>query len=120
MTTEQIAKRWVELVRQNKDQQAIEELYSPEIESIENNASGEYMVYKGLAGKAEKNQMWEDMVSEVHEVKISDPVIGDRAFACSGYMDITYVNPDWGRLAMTELCVLEVKDGKIVREEYIY
>ena len=120
MTTQQIADRWVELVRSNDDETAMSELYSDDIVSIENNSHGEYMTYEGIEGKKEKNKMWEEMVSEVHEVKVSEPVVSDRAFACSLYMDVTYNDPAWGRAPMTELCVLEVKGGKIIREEYIY
>lgn len=120
MTTEQIAKRWVELVRANKDQQAMEELYSNDIVSIENNSKGENMTHTGLDGKKEKAEMWHGMVKEMHEFRCSDPVVADRAFAVSMFMDVTYNNPEWGRDTMNELAVLEVKDGKIIREEYIY
>ena len=121
MTIQQIANRWVELVRANQDQQAMEELYSSDIESVENNSmQGTVEVKNGFDGKAEKNKMWEDMVSEIHEVRVSDPVVGDRAFSCSIYMDVTYSDDGWGRQSMTELAVLEVGNGKIVREEYIY
>ncbi len=123
MTIHQIADRWVELVRSYQDEQAMRELYSPNIESVENGAqSGEKKleVKRGFEGKAEKNKMWDEMVAEVHEIKVSDPVVGDRGFACSIYMDVTYRDEKWGRQQMTELCMLEVVDGKIIREEYIY
>ena len=123
MTTQHIANRWVELVRSYQDEQAMRELYSSGIESVENNTlSGEKRleIKHGFDGKAEKNQMWEEMVAEVHEIKVSDPVVGDRGFACSIYMDVTYRDEKWGRQQMTELCVIEISDGKIIREEYIY
>ncbi len=120
MTTQQIAERWVELVRNHQDEQAMSELYSEDIVSIENNSRGEYMTYEGFDGKAEKNQMWANMVEKLHSATVSDPVVADRAFACTIKMDVTYKNPDWGRQTTSELCVLEIKDGKIIREEYIY
>ena len=121
MTTKEIAERWVELVRAEKDEQAITELYSSEIESVENNAmQGSVEVKHGFEGKAEKNKMWEEMIVEMHDFSVSDPVISDRGFAVSLFMDVTYKDDNWGRQQMTELGVLEVKDGKIVREEYIY
>lgn len=121
MNIQEIAEKWVALVRANKDDEAVQELYSPEIESIENNSKqGTLETQKGFQGKEEKNKMWYDMVQEVHEVRVSDPIVSDRAFACSIFMDVTYNNPDWGRQSTTELAVLEIRDGKIIREEFIY
>ena len=121
MTTSDIAKRWVELVKADDDQRAMEELYSEEIESVENNSQmGTIEVWNGIEGKKDKNKMWYEMVKEVHEIVVSDPVVAERAFACSISMDVTYNNDEWGRQKMSELAVIEVKDGKIIREEYIY
>lgn len=121
MTTQEIANKWVELVRAHKDEEAMTELYAPEIESIENNAmQGTKETHNGFEGKAKKNKMWHEMIKEMHEVRVSDPVVADRAFACSIFMDVTYNDENLGRQALTELAVLEIKDGKIIHEEYIY
>jgi predicted ester cyclase len=48
---------------------------------------------------------------------ISDPLVAGDSFACTMYMDVTMKGSK--RMAMTELCIYKVKDGKIVSEEFI-
>jgi hypothetical protein len=56
------------------------------------------------------------MVAETHGITISDPSITTNSFASIMKMDVTM--KEWGRKEMTELCVYQVKDGKIVSEHF--
>lgn len=116
MTTQKIADRLVGLCRQGKNMEAIETLYSEDIHSIE--PVGEEPEAKGLdaiRGKA----VYFDKSMEVHSVKISDPVVADDHFSISYYMDAT--NKENGqRHDMSEIAVYQVKDGKIVKEQFFY
>ena len=118
MNTKQIAEKLVEYVRANNDEAAHNELYCDDIISIENSSYGNSREDKGMEAKKAKTKEWEDNISEVHEMKVSNPVVGDKAFAVSYFMDIT--DTKGNREKMTELAVYQVEDGKIVREEFIY
>ena len=54
----------------------------------------------------------------MHGGSVSDPVVADGWFSVSMGIDATY--KDRGRQAMREICVYQVRDGKIVREQFFY
>jgi len=122
MTTQEIADRLVEMNRQNLHLEIYEELYDLEtVESIENWSERE--VHKGYDAIKKKGDFWNSAVEEMHETKVSDPLVADGSFAVTFYMDVTYnenMGPDMaGRSVMTELAIYHVNDaGKIYREEF--
>jgi hypothetical protein len=71
---------------------------------------------KGLPAIIEKGKKFEAMVEQMHSHSVSDPVVAGSSFACTMQMDVTMKGQ--GRMNMTELCVYEVKDGKIVSEQF--
>ncbi len=115
MTTQEIADRLVVLNRANDHETAYAELYSPDVRSVET-WNGTTTAYQGMAGLKKKAEEWLANVVEMHETKVSDPLVSDQSFAVTFYMDVTY--KDRGREAMTELAVYTVVDGKIIREEF--
>lgn len=117
MTITEIANRLVELVRAGKDAEAHQELYSPDIVSVEvnNPASPDVTWFEGLKQKSEMR--W-DMLDEYHGIKVSEPLIADDYFAVTYTIDATYKGAP--RSQETELAVYTVEDGKIVREEFFY
>ena len=64
----------------------------------------------------EKGEKWNSMVQEMHGLTVSDPLIADNSFACTMRLNVTM--KERGHMDMTELCVYEVKDGKIVSEQF--
>src|SRR5688572_10471283 len=112
MTTQEIATRLVELCRKGQYDVAQQELYASDAVSIEPFASPAFeKETKGLDGIVEKGHKWQSMVQETHSLTVSEPVIAGQSFACTMRMDITMKAE--GRMDMTELCVYQVKDGKI-------
>ena len=123
MTTQEIANRLVEMNRDNKHMEIYEELYDTEnVVSIEN--WGEKMESKGMEAIKQKGEMWFSSIEEVHEMRTSDPLVAEKSFAVTFYMDITFkegnaLGSPAGRTAMTELAVYHVNDdGKIYQEEF--
>jgi limonene-1,2-epoxide hydrolase len=49
-------------------------------------------------------------------MEVSDPIIAGNSFACTMKLDVTMKGR--GHMVMTEICVYEVKDGKIVLEQF--
>ncbi|HXO74218.1 MAG TPA: SnoaL-like domain-containing protein [Puia sp.] len=117
MTTQEIASRLAELCSKGDYATAQNELYAEDAVSIEPHGTPEFeKETKGLDAIKEKAKKWESMVEEAHGVKVSEPLVTGNSFAVTMAMDITMKGQ--GRMNMTELCVYNVKDGKIVSEQF--
>jgi hypothetical protein len=117
MTTQQIATRLAELCRSGQFETAQKELYAEDAVSIEPYETPDFAKEtKGLDAIIEKGQKWESMVEAMHGGNVSDPLIAENSFAFVMDMDITMKQQ--GRIKMSELCVYQVKDGKIVSEQF--
>ena len=118
MTTKEVADRLVELCREGKITEAINELYADNAVSIEPN---EYMGPRqqdGLPAILKKSEYFNSMVEAFHGAKISDPIVGGNHFSISWWLDSTM--KDRGRVEMEEICVYKVENGKIVLEEFFF
>jgi ketosteroid isomerase-like protein len=117
MTTKEIAKRLKKLCDKGDWEGAHRELYAKDAVSIEPEASGGFEKEShGLDAILEKGKKWASMVSEVHEIEVSEPMVAGNTFAVTMRMDMTM--KDKKRSDMTELCVYHVKDGKIISEQF--
>ena len=117
MKTEEIAKRLVALCRESKWETAQQELYSADAVSIEPEATpGFAKETRGLPAILEKGRKFTSMVEAMHSLKVSEPLVAGNSFACTMRLDMTMKGQ--GRMDMAELCVYEVKDGKIVLEQF--
>jgi hypothetical protein len=117
MTTNQIASRLVELCRQGQWKTAQQELFAQNAVSIEPYATPAFeKETKGLNAIFEKADKFDAMVETMHKVEVSDAVVAGNSFACTIRMDCTMKGQ--GRMDMTELCVYQVKDGKVIQEEF--
>lgn len=120
MNTEQVAKRLVELCREGKYDQAQDELYAEDAVSVEmaGMQSGALGNVKGLAAIREKGRKWMESIETIHGGSVSDPVVAGDWFSLALGIDATY--RDKGRMPMEEICVYQVRDGKIVHEQFFY
>ncbi len=117
MTTKEIAQRLVELCRKGSFETAQQELFAQDAISIEPYATPAFeKETTGLDAIKEKGEKWNEMTEEMHYLDVSDPVVAGNSFACTMRMDVT--TKDQGRMDMTELCVYEVKDGKVISEAF--
>jgi ketosteroid isomerase-like protein len=117
MNTQEVANRLIQLCREGKNLQAIDELYDENITSKE--PKGTPMEFtEGKDAVKGKTVEWENMVEELHSASISEAQVTEDFFTVVMDMDVTYKG--MGRMAMKEIAVYEVKDGKIVAEEFFY
>lgn len=117
MTTQQIAERLVALCREAKWEAAQRELFADNAVSIEPYATPAFeKETKGLPAIVEKGHKFEAMVEKLHSLTVSEPIVAGSSFACIMKMDITMKGQ--GRMNMGELCVYDVKDGKIISEQF--
>lgn len=117
MTTKEIAGRLVELCREAKWEAAQRELYADDVVSIEPHATPAFQKEtKGLAAIIEKGHKFTGMIEVLHALYVSDPIVAGSSFACIMRMDMTMKGE--GRMDVSELCVYDVKNGKIVAEQF--
>jgi ketosteroid isomerase-like protein len=117
MTTTDIANRLAELCRKGDFESTQRELFADDAISIEPEASQAFeKETRGLKAIIEKGHKWDAMVEEYHGMKVSQPLIAGKSFAVTMSMNVTM--KDKGPMEMTELCVYNVKDGKIVSEQF--
>lgn len=117
MTTQETANRLVELCQKGDFEAALTELFSDDAVSIEPQASPAFeKETKGIKAIREKGEKWNAMVQEVHGITVSDPLVANNSFSCTMRLNVTM--KEGGPMDMTELCVYEVKDGKIVSEQF--
>jgi len=117
MSTQQVATRLAELCRQGQFEAAQKELFAKDAISIEPEAGTDFpKETKGLSAIIEKGHKWSSMVEQVHGCTASTPLVAGNAIAMTLAMDVTMKGR--GRAKMEEVCVYEVKDGKITSEQF--
>lgn len=118
MNTEQIAQKVVELCRKNAWREAIDTLYADDIVSVEAHSMGEGSPEtRGIEGVRQKTDWWTNHM-EVHSMKVSGPFVAHDRFVVQFDVDVTDKESK-KRFQMSEVGVYTVKDGKIVREEFL-
>ena len=118
MTTQEVANRLAELFKENKWEQAQDELFSNDCESIEPPHSQGLQTAIGKAAIKQKAVDFNSMVEEMHGGWVSDLLVGGNYISCAMGMEATMKG--MGRTKMEEICVYEVKNGKIVKEQFFY
>ena len=117
MTTQEVANRFYELAQQGAYNTIQTELYSNDAKSIEP-AGGPFINVQGLDAIIEKGRQFNEMVDEMHDGYSTAPVVAGNFFTCTMGMDITLKGQP--RMKMDEVAVYEVKDGKIVLEQFFF
>ncbi len=118
MNTEQVAQKVVELVRQQAWKEAVDTLYANDIVSVEaRTRDGSSPETRGIKGVHEKVDWWINTM-EIHSFKVSGPFVAHDRFVVQYDVDVTDKDSK-KRFQMSEVGVYTVKDGKIVREEFL-
>lgn len=118
MTTKEIANRLAELFKEFKWEQVQEELFADDAESIEPAHSPGLKSVKGKAAIKKKGEDFNAIVEEFHGGWVGDPIVAGKHIAIAMGIDATYKG--MGRQKMEEIALYEVKDGKIVKEQFFY
>jgi len=117
-TTTDVANRFHELAQQGQWNEIQSELFADDAVSVEPANSPGLKSVQGIEAIREKGKMFENMVEEMHGGYSNQPQIAGNHFAVAMGMDVTYKGQ--GRMKMDEIAVYEVKDGKIVKEQFFY
>lgn len=120
MSAAEVGRKLVELCREGRNIDAINDLYADDVVSVEamDPPEGEREVH-GVEAVRAKNQWW-SANNEVHDASVSGPFPhGDDRFAVHYTFEVTF-KPTGERFPMEEIGVYSVEDGKVVREEFFY
>lgn len=119
MTTLEVGQRLVALCREGKNDEAMKELYSPDVVSVEAGAPpGMSAETRGIDAVVAKGAWWAENHT-IHSAKVEGPFPhGDRFIVRFTY-DITIKQANQ-RITMDEAALFTVADGKVVREEFFY
>jgi hypothetical protein len=117
MNTQEVANKLVRYCRNMEFENAMNELYSNDIVSIEPKGSPAEEV-RGIEAVRQKGEQFEQMVEAMHGVEVSEPLVADNFFSCTMKMDVTFKGAP--RSTMEEVCIYQVADGKIVREQFFF
>lgn len=118
MSTQEVAEKVVELVRQQAWYKALDTLYDKDIVSVEASASeGESAEKRGIDQVRGKIDWWLNAM-EVHSFTANGPFVAHDRFVVQYDADVTEKNSK-KRFQLSEVGVYTVKNGKIVREEFL-
>jgi hypothetical protein len=106
----------VDMVRAGRANDVEEKWWAPGVVSVE--GLGVSMEWEGQKAAKAKNAAWEaDHV--IHSLEVEGPFVGATGFAVRYRIDVT-TKSTGQRDRMEEVGIYTVKDGKIVREEFMY
>jgi len=118
MTTQEVANRFNQLAQTGQWQEIQDELFADNAVSIEPENSPGMKTVQGIEAIREKGKQFGEMLEEMHGGFSNEPQVAGNHFAVAMGMDVTMKGQ--GRMKMDEIAVYEVKDGKIVKEQFFY
>jgi hypothetical protein len=118
MTTQDVANRFNELAQSGQWEKIQDELFAENAVSLEPPQSQGMQSAEGLPAIKEKGKQFGTMVEEMYGGYSNEPQVAGNFFAVAMGMDCKMKGMD--RMKMDEIAVYEVKDGKIVKEQFFY
>ena len=117
-TTAEVAARFNELAKEGNWDKIQDELFADNAVSVEPPGVPGLQSVEGLPAIREKAKQFNAMVEEMHDGYSTDPVVAGNYFSVAMGMEATMKGR--GRTRMDEIAVYEVKDGKIVKEQFFF
>jgi hypothetical protein len=117
-TTQQVATRFNELAQQEKWFEIQDELFADNVKSIDPPGSPYFEYAEGKASVRKKGVDWVKRIEAAHRRHTTEPVVCGNYFSVGREVDITVRG--LGRIQINEIMLYEVKDGRIVLEQFFY
>lgn len=119
MTTKEVAQRYYELIQMHKYEQIQDELYAPNAISVEpKNDSSLPLIVEGIEALRQKEGLFFSQVEEMFGGYMSETVASTFYFSMMTGMDVKMKGKE--RKIKEQICVFEVRNGKIVKEQFFY
>jgi hypothetical protein len=119
MTTQEVATQLVDLCKQGEYLKAVQTLYADDILSVEAipgpDGSREMKGLEAVIGKTN----WFMANHETHGGSVEGPMVAGNFFCVRFTLEVTF-KPTGARNTIDELGIYQVKDGKVIREEFFY
>ena len=118
MTTQDVASRFNELAQQEKWFDLQDELFADNVKSIDPPNSPYFGYAEGKVAVQQKGKNFVSRITDIHQKFTTEPVVGGNHFAVGREVDITVEGH--GRIQINEIMLYEVKNGKIISEQFFY
>lgn len=118
LTTQEVAARFHELARQEKWFEIQDEFFAENIRSIDPAHSPYFGNAEGRAAVRQKGEDFVKRIEAVHRLHTTEPLVTGNHFVVGREKDITVL--PHGRIQINQIMLYEVKDGKIVLEQFFY
>jgi|GEM_PF-62480 len=117
-TIHEVVARFMQLAREEKWFEIQEELFADNVKSSDPAGSPYFGYAEGKAAVRKKGQDWVKKVEAAHALYTSEPVVAGHHFAVQRSIDISVQG--FGRVKLDELMLYEVKNGRIISEQFFY
>jgi hypothetical protein len=118
LTTQEVAARFHELAQQEKWFEIQDDFFADNARSIDPANSPYFGHAEGKAAVRKKGEDFVKRIQAVHSAHTTRPLVTGNHFAVGREIDIT-VEP-YGRIQINQIMLYEVKEGKIVLEQFFY
>ena len=118
MTTAEVAARFNELAQQEKWFEIQDEFFAENVRSIDPPHSPYFGYAEGKVAVRKKGEDFVKRIEAVHRVYTTEPIVSGNHFAVGREVDITVQG--LGRIQINQVMLYEVKDGRIVSEQFFY
>ena len=118
MTTQEVADRFYELAKDEKWFEIQDELFADNVRSVDPENSPYFPYAEGKAVVRKKGEAFGSRIEAIHKLFTGEPIVAGHHFAMVRDKEIT-VKPH-GRIHINQIMLYEVKDGKIVLEQFFY
>ena len=119
MTTQQVADKLVSYCKEANWGAALKELYAENAISIEMPGAPNFAERtEGVKNLIAKGEKWGNMMESFHGIEVEGPLVAGDHFTCTLKMDVTMKGMP--RMVNEEVGLYQVKDGKIVSEQFFY
>jgi hypothetical protein len=121
MTTQEMANKYYELACQNKYVEIQHEFYDDNVISVEPEHAalkGMQIVTKGKPAVTAKGEAFRESRETLHSQSCSEPFVTGDFFSVILKRDITFKNRP--RVQLEEIGIFQVKEGKVILEQFFY
>jgi ketosteroid isomerase-like protein len=118
MTTKEVAARFYELAKQEKWFDIQDELFADNVRSVEPENSPYFPYAEGKAAVRKKGEDFVSRIEAFHSGSTTAPIVAGHHFVVGREKDMTV--KELGRIHINQIMLYEVKDGKIVLEQFFY
>jgi len=73
---------------------------------------------EGIEAIKAKGEQWAQMVESFHGIEIEGPIVAGNHFTAAMKIDVTFKGAP--RVTNEQIALFEVKDGKVVLEQFFY